>query len=134
MNNDYPPLVFDSTATDFPFVAAMPKREKNRWQKLWDAFKELKAIKAEHGDLVPQKAAAMLLDVSATRIDQLVEAGHLTRKNFMNHVYITENSLVELARSERKNGRPFKKIEECASSPLAAWNVAREGTKDFYKK
>lgn len=129
MNNDYPPSVFDSTATDFPFVAELPKREKSRLGKLWDAFKELKALQNEHGYLVPQKAAAALLDVSATRIDQLVVAGHLTRRDFLNHVYITENSIVELARSERKNGRPFKKIEECASSPLAAWRVARKGQK-----
>lgn len=131
MNNDYCPIVFDSTATDFPFVAELPKKAKSKLVKFWEAFRAFSDLRKEHGELVPQKVAATLLDISTTRVDELVETGKLVRKDFCGHVYITENSLVEVARSERKAGRPLKKLEECASSPLAAWKVAREHGREY---
>ena len=131
MNNDYPPLVFDSTATDFPFVAELPKREKSKLVKFWESFRVFSALRKEHGDLVPQKVAAILLDISTTRVDELVETGKLVRKDFCGHVYITENSLVEVARSERKAGRPLKTIEACSSSPGEAWKIAKAHGREY---
>ena len=114
-------------ATDFPFVAELPRREKSRVRKLWDSFQEMRAIQAEHGFLVPRTAAAALLEVHPTRIDQLCEAGHLSRIDWQGHRYVTENSLLARARSERlKGGRPSKTAELCASSPLAAFRVAKK--------
>ena len=134
MKTSYFRVVSDALTNDFPFVSELPRREKSKVVKVWEAFRQMNAMRAEHGAPVPQKVAATLLEVSTTRIDQLVEAGKLTRVDFFGHVYITENSLVEHARSERKTGRPFKVLEECASSPRAAWKIARQGTKDFLEK
>ena len=99
-------------ASDFPFVADLPKREKSRVVKLWDAFHELAAMHAEHGLPVPRSAAADLLEVSQQRIAQLIAAGKLTVVDFNGHSYVTEKSLKELAKTERKTGRPFKGVAE----------------------
>jgi hypothetical protein len=129
MNNDYPPLVFDSTATDFPFVAEMPRAEKTRWQKIRDAFCEAYALQKEHGWMVPRKAAADFLDVSVQRVDELERDGRLRRVVLHGHPYITANSIEAYAKIERKLGRPFKTVAACASSPLAAYQVAKKSLK-----
>jgi len=126
MQISYLQPVIDAPATDFPFVAELPKRERSKLVKLWDAFRDLAAFQEQHGFPVPRTAAAALLEVHPTRIDQLIEAGRLTPYKFHGHVYISENSLVEHARTERKNGRPQKVIDDCAKSPAAVWKVAKE--------
>lgn len=103
----------------------MPKREKSRLAKLWDTFKEMKDIQEKNGFLIPRTAAASLLDVHPTRVDQLCLAGNLVRIDYHGHRYITENSLVEHARSERKAGRPFTKLEKIGHSPVLAWKEAK---------
>ena len=120
--------MFDTPATEFPFVADMPKREKTRLAKVWDAFAAMRATIAEDGIPVAFKAAATLLEVSPQRVDELCQSGRLKRVEFGGHRYVTEKSLVEFARSERKAGRPQKVIDQCASSPLAAYRVSRGKT------
>lgn len=93
---------------EFPFVESLPKREKSRVATLWDRFQEVKALTEVHGMLVPCQLAANLLGVSHQRVCQLMEAGKLERVDFGGHPFVTENSLHEHARSERKNGRPPK--------------------------
>lgn len=120
--------MFDTPATEFaefPFVAEMPKREKSRLAKVWDAFEAVRQSYAENGIPVAYKAAATLLEISHQRVDQLCESGKLKRVEFGGHRYVTEKSLIEFARSERKTGRPQKVIDQCASSPLAAFKVSR---------
>lgn len=112
-------------AADFPFVAELPKREKNRVVKLWDAFHDLAAMHAEHGLPVPRSAAADLLEVSQQRVAQLIVAGKLTVVDFNGHSYVTEKSLKELAQSERKTGRPFKGV----SDGKLAWQYAKDAAK-----
>lgn len=100
---------------EFPFVAELPKREKSKIGKIWDHWKEVKAITEEKGMLVPPVVAALLLDVSRQRVHQLVEAGRLERVDFGGQGYITEASLVEWAKAEHVNGRPVKdrSLREC---------------------
>jgi hypothetical protein len=93
---------------EFPFVAELPKREKSKLGSLWDQFGLLKGLIDEKGAMVPPVLAGKLLDVSYQRVWQLVAAGKLERVEFGGHGFITENSIVELARSERKTGRPLK--------------------------
>jgi hypothetical protein len=95
-------------ACDFPFVETLPKREKSRLRKLWDHFQEAKAIAAEHGMLVPCPVAAQIVGVSRQRIDQLCADGLLRLVQLGGHNYVTENSLVAWAQTERKQGRPTK--------------------------
>jgi hypothetical protein len=117
--------VIDAT-TDFPFVAELPKREKSRLAKIWEAFQEVKAIQATEGCLIPDSVAATLLEVSRVRVEQLCDDGKLKRVMWHGRRFVTENSLVQHARSERKAGRPQKTIDDCASSPFAAFKMAKK--------
>lgn len=92
---------------DFPFVAELPKREKSRLAKMWDAFNEMKELQKRHGSLVPVQVCAALGGVSNQRICQLADEGRLVRIEFHGHPYIAEDSFVEWASSERKSGRPL---------------------------
>jgi hypothetical protein len=93
---------------DFPFVEKLPKREKSKLARVWDDLKAFNALQKEHGLLLTPRFAGALLGVGKSRIDQLMDVGKLTRVEFQGHPYIPEPSVIELARSERKNGRPFK--------------------------
>ena len=100
--------MFEAVASEFSFVEALPKTEKSRLVKVWDLFKQMKEISGTEGDLLPLMFAAKLLDLSRTRMDQLIADGRLKRYSLDGHVFITSNSIVEFAKTERKNGRPLK--------------------------
>lgn len=98
--------MFDAAVTEFPFVEALPKRERSKLVKLWDHLKEIKAATAEHGVLLPQHYAADLLGVSRQRVHVLVNEGRLLTVEVGGLRYVTENSMRSYAESERKGGRP----------------------------
>lgn len=106
---------------EFPFVATLPKREKSRVQRAFDILEEMRAAVEAHGVLVPCVLAAKIGGVSRQRVHELSEEGKLKRVEFDGHVYVTEASVVEWLKSERKSGRPvgFVKLN-------GAWQVARE--------
>jgi hypothetical protein len=99
--------MFEAAVTEFPFVEALPKREKSKLARVWDMLREMKAAAEEDGQLVPVNFTCKLLDVGRTRVDQFCADGRLRRVEVAGHVFITENSIVELAREERKHGRPM---------------------------
>lgn len=101
-------VMIDAATPDFPFVAELPKRERSRLATVWERLAELRQVSAQHGQLVPPRLAAKLLGVSSQRIDQLVQAGKLMRVDVDGHPLLTENSIIALAKTERKAGRPFK--------------------------
>jgi hypothetical protein len=93
---------------DFPFVVALPKREKSRVVSFWESFDELRKASKQHGFLMPVKFAADLANVSRQRIDELVADGVIERVEVQGHPFITENSFVAWAQRERQRGRPVK--------------------------
>jgi hypothetical protein len=131
MKTSYFTNVIDAATNDFPFVAQLPKRKQSKLVKLWQSFRHLSEIQEKHGFPVPRVAAAKLLEVHPTRIDQFIAAGRLQSFDWNGHVYVTENSLVDFAREERKNGRPCNGITQAASSPLGAFRLAK---KNFAEK
>jgi len=100
--------MFEAEALEFPFTAAMPQRKASRLVKVWDLLKRMKEISATEGDLIPLAFAAKLLDLSRSRVDDLVRDGRLKRFDIDGHVFLSENSIIECAKIERKHGRPFK--------------------------
>lgn len=111
----------DVITADFPFVQDLPKREKSKLATLWDQFQAFRKASAEHGSLLPQNFAAELLGVSRQRIHQLIEEGKLQVVCVHTSRFITEGSLVDLAKSERKAGRPFKLPE----TTKEMWSASR---------
>lgn len=112
----------DATVAEFPFVATLPKREKSRLQTFWEQFEVMKAAMDAHGSLVPATFAARLLGVSKQRVHQLTEAGKLQCIEVNGHSFITEDSMVALAKSERKAGRPphIKSFADCVEVGIEA--------------
>jgi len=91
---------------EFPFVAALPKREKSKVGKLWDRFQEASRVAEERGMFVPQIVAAKLLGISKQRVNQIVQDGRLETVDVCGERFILEDSLVEFCKLERKSGRP----------------------------
>ena len=115
--------MFNAAIAEFPFVEALPKREKSELSRVWDLLSEMKAATDREGQLVPVNLTCQLLDVGRTRIDQFCAAGRLRRVVVAGHVFITEKSIVECARDERKSGRPLN----IPTSAKEAWKRARAG-------
>jgi hypothetical protein len=100
-------VMFEAAVTEFPFVQALPKREKSRLGRLWDHFQEVRAAVKENGALLPQHYAADLLGLSRQRVHVLVNEGKLKSIEVGGLRYVTESSLVAWAQAERdKGGRP----------------------------
>jgi len=109
----------------------MAKREKSKLAKVWDLVKQLRAATEEEGALIPVMLAAKCLDLSRTRIDDICRDGRLRRVTVDGHVFITEKSIVEFAKVERKNGRPLGRFLDASAGDFktaagAAWSAARE--------
>lgn len=109
---------------EFPFVAEMPKRAKTRLQRVWDQLLEYRATVEREGNLVPFSLVGKLLDVSHQRVSQLCDAGKLRRIVVLEHAYVTEDSILELAKQERKTGRPLKMKD-------MTWSMAMETSREW---
>lgn len=109
-------MIYEAEVLEFPAFAELPKREKSKLQKIWDAFEELSKATDEKGLLVQQSIVARLLDVSPQRVSELVKLGRLETHVFNGVPLVTERSLVDFAKSERKAGRPC--IPETARGAL----------------
>lgn len=117
------PQMFEAAVSEFPFVEAMPKREKSRVARLWERFEEIKAMTDRYGVMLPQHLAADLLGVSRQRVHTLVNEGRLQSVDVGGVRFVTEASMMEFARSERATGRhlevpgaveTFRKALDCA--------------------
>lgn len=114
--------VIDTNTIEFPFVASIPKREQTRIGRAWQAYKKLKAVTEEKGALVPYGLGCKLLNVSRARFTVLCQEGRLDSVSVEGHIFVTEQSLITYARSERRGGRPPKLPEGAAG----AWKLVRE--------
>ncbi len=99
--------MFKAEVLEFPAFVDLPKREKSKLSTVWDIFYEMSRIVDEKGMLVPQTFAAKVLGISKQRVGQLADAGKLEAIEFNGTRFITENSLVDHAKTERKVGRPY---------------------------
>jgi len=117
-------------ALEFPFVNALPKREKSKWRKAWDYFQELSRITSEKGILVPLSFGAEVIGVSRQRVDELVDDGRIEVVEVHGKRFVTETSVIEYCRSERKVGRPTKAD---SMTKREAWKAAQRIVKDSGK-
>ena len=104
-------MMFEAEINEFPFVRELPKREKSKYARVWDTFRELSAIAKTEGMPIPQVYAAKALGICTQRVSQLANEGRLKVVMVGGTRFVTENSVVAYAKSERKAGRPFKMPE-----------------------
>lgn len=109
-----------------PFVNDLPPQEKSRWQRVWESFEEARRITEQKGMLVPIALAAKIAGVTRQRIDDLIERGQLERVFLNDHPFVTEDSFLKWAKSERKAGRPVKLADEAdkKGNLRAAFDIA----------
>jgi hypothetical protein len=100
--------MFEATANEFPFVEALPKREKGRVAKAIDQVREFCALQEKHGSLLPALFIVGVLGISRQRVYQLIEGGQLKAVQHHGQWYIPESVFLEFVNTERKNGRPVK--------------------------
>lgn len=115
--------------SEFPFVSELPKREARRVRSVWDQWEEIKTIIAHRGALVPITFAGKLGGVSKQRVYQLIDAGKLEHVQLGNHGFVTESSLMEWVKSERKTGRPKHLPESPVDKAKFLAEAAREWAK-----
>lgn len=113
--------MFEAQASEFPFMADLPQREKSRVEKAMDVARALTALQEKVGPIIPAGLASKCLNISRQRFHQLVEEGRLKTVQVEGHHYISEADLLEFLKLERKSGRPFK-----APTIREAWKQARE--------
>lgn len=121
--------MFEAEATEFPFMAEVPKREKSKLARVWDHFKAVSAVVEQKGMLVPQHLAAELLGVSRQRIWVLANEGRLEGVELGGIRYVTEDSVIAFAKLERKAGRPValpKTNREMWSASMRAAKASHE--------
>jgi uncharacterized protein (UPF0261 family) len=95
---------------NFPFVAELPKREQKKVLSAWDVLAEFQRLTEEHGVLVPPRLVAKCLSVSKQRVHQFMTEGRLQVIDVNGHPFVTKNSVVAFAETERKGGRPQKVV------------------------
>lgn len=93
--------------TEFPFVDEMPKGEKSKLAKIWDQFQALSDAQKEHGILLPPAFVASMLGVSRQRISEVCKDGRLVVVQVGGRPFVTEHSVIDYAKAERKVGRPL---------------------------
>lgn len=98
----------EAAVTEFPFVAALPKREQSKIGSLWDRLKECEAAVKAHGMLLPQRYVADLLGVTPQRINQLVNEGRLLSVDIGGVRLVSEDSVVAWAKVAHTCGDRIK--------------------------
>lgn len=114
-------------AIEFPFVNGLPKREKSRFMTFWDRYCQFVKLSEDKGRLVPAGIAGKILGVSKQRVYDLIKNGSVEAVQFEGHHYLTENSLIAYAKTERKAGRPVKLADDAEREGdlKASWRLAR---------
>jgi len=102
----------EAIALEFDFPEVTADRQRSTLARVWELRRKWRDVESREGSMIPCMLAAKVLDVSRSRVDQLVGEGRLKRVEVDGHVFISEDSIVALAKEERRVGRPVKKITE----------------------
>lgn len=95
-------------------MRTLPKRERRVIKTVWGWLTELRVATEEKGPLIPFVMAGQLLGVSRQRAQQLAAAGRLQVVECGAHRLVSADSVIELAKMERRPGRPWKSEEKAA--------------------
>lgn len=85
--------------------------------------KEVEAMSdamVEEQGLLNHSQAAILLDVSARRVSELVELGKLTRFDFLGRTYVSMREIRARREADVKAGRPRRNLLQCAVASVSA--------------
>ena len=96
--------MFEATVNEFPFVKELPKGQKTSVREAFDLVRQYIELTKRDGTLIPLAMVHRVLNVSRQRVHQLITSGRLSSHNFDGFIFVSENALLEFAKSERKTG------------------------------
>ncbi|MBU6402961.1 MAG: hypothetical protein KGS61_21785, partial [Verrucomicrobia bacterium] len=97
----------DIRVSEFPFMAALPKREKCKIRSYIDLWREMDRLTKEKGALLPAPLCWRILHVSRQRLMQFIQEGRLEAYNIEGYWFIPDRAFTEFVMTARKTGRPF---------------------------
>jgi len=118
-------VMTESEAYEFPFMAALPKREQRKVATAWEDFVALRREAQEKGIPLPVTFAARVLNVSRQRVYELIEAGRLQTVCVGDHTFVTSDSVEAYQRSDRSPGRRAK-LSDVGAVVKAGWRYGQD--------
>jgi hypothetical protein len=85
--------------TEFGFIEALPKRKATRWSLFHQALSQALSLSRSSDGLFSVRMVSALLNVSRSRVYQLIETGDLELIEFAGHRYIPGASIHRYADS-----------------------------------
>jgi len=112
----------DAAECEFGFIQTLPKSEAKKVRTAVDVLAEWREATKKHGCLVPSPLAAKILNISRQRLHVYIQDGRLSTIVVEGHIYVIEKSLLDLANTDRKAGRPFRMPGVLArAGAIASW-------------
>jgi len=106
----------EAAVAEFAFVEALPPAKQvdesglSKSERLHRKLTVIKDLMASKGVLVPVALVAEVFGLSRQRIHGICDQGHMEKVVIHGTSYITEESLLQYLKEERKAGRPRKPI------------------------
>lgn len=122
-------IMASENVAEFPFVEGLPKRERSRLGLVWDRFQEFSKAAEGKGVLLPARLAAEIIGVSRQRVQELMELGRLEVLELSGERFVTEESVVAYAKSERKAGRSVKL--EADAQTVGLWKASKDVARGY---
>jgi hypothetical protein len=91
---------------DLPLFENLPKRKVKKG--LLAKLEYFKKLQQETGGLVPYASAALLMEVSKQRVDELVKEGTLTPYEALGKKWLSAKQIADFVVLNREPGRPWK--------------------------
>lgn len=113
---------------DHPLLFELPEVKKAVRTK-WQELKEMAECQEREGGLATPAMAAAVLDLSTSRVGQLLDEGTFVRHEFFGKPFLSVRELRDFIEVERKAGRPWK---EPSSKEL--WKRSRGVLKEMRGK
>ena len=89
-----------------------PKPRKGSKAHLRWEVEQFSKVSAREGCLLNHRQAALLLDVSAARVSELVTLGKLTRYDFLGRTYVSHREIAARRELDVKAGRPTRTMAQ----------------------
>jgi hypothetical protein len=91
---------------DILSIASSPESAAHWWAGQRAEFKKMREVMHREGGLLNIPQAALLLGVSRERVRELMKLDMLKRFDFLGHVYLSFNQVLERCEQALKAGRP----------------------------
>jgi hypothetical protein len=101
---------------EMPFMLTLPKRERSKVRQVWDMLSDMCELQREAGPVLPIGIVADALGLTNQRVRDIIRDGRLRTVFMDGRHYVTEASLKDFARVERKSGRPLSVDQDSIDS------------------